>query len=197
MTASRLSITLALTLLTFLLAASARANPHSIDPLAAQLQDQAGQLSAEICGNFRHAPNFPQLVSEAQQLYALSAQVRALSRARINPRVVEEIVHRIDRLVHCLEDRVDDADHFRGGRHSGHCDTRCAQRLLASIDRTVENLDDALHDLSQGGYQSRQQPRYDFEDGPGFQQPVPTGNPYYRNSGATFSGRGFSIQIGR
>jgi hypothetical protein len=194
MTTPRLSLSIVFAILMLLLAASARADHARVDELALELQSQVGQLNAEIRGNFRHASNFPHLVSESQQLYGLAAQARVLSRANVNPRQIEDLVHRMDRLVHRLEDRVDDANDFPGHVHLGHhahCDTRFAERLLASIDRTLVRLDDAARDLSRRG------PRYDFDNDYGRGRQIPAGGYYYQSNGLTFGGRGISVQFGR
>lgn len=185
MNAPRLAIFLAMTMFS-LAAVPVRTHAyHAAPQLAQQLHGQAGQLSAEIRGNFRQAPNFGRMVANAQQIYALSAQLQALTRANANPAIMSGSVRRLERLIADLENEVLDANAFRGqvafrryGPPVTPCDTRLALRMLTDLDRTLVHLDDAIDDL--GCAPSRQQQRLyrDFDDddygprGPNYGSPL-------------------------
>lgn len=188
MNAPRLTVSLAsltIALVPLVASSPAWANPGiAVEQLSQQLQDQAGQLSAEIRSNFRQAPNFGQLVADSQQIYALSAQLRALSRANVNPAQLAGSVRRMERLVADLEDRLQDANAIRGrvafrgyGPPVAPCDTRLAMRMLSGLDRTLANLDDAIHDLGRIPRHVHQQSYRGFDDDYG-----PRG-PAYRSRG--------------
>lgn len=183
----RLSTLLAFTLLAFAAAAPARANPQfAVEQFARQLQDQAGQLSAEIRGQFHHAPNYGHLVADSQRIYGLSAQLRALTRAHVNPGQLVGSVRQMERLVAELENHVQDANFQRRVAYRGYgpavapCDTHLAIRMLGGLARTLDNLDDAARDLGRA-------PCYD-DDGSGGRGPR---DDDYGNSGAFYRGRGF------
>lgn len=194
----RLSISLAILAISLLPLAQttpAWANHFAVEQIACQLHDQAGQLSAEIRGNFRQAPNFGQLVADSQQIYGLSAQLKALSRGNVNPNQVAASVRRMERLVADLENRVQDANAFRGrvgyrgyGPPVAPCDTRLAMRMLSGLDRTLANLDDAIDDMCRAPRQFQPQPYGGFENGYGAPGPG-YGNP--GNGGPIYRGRGF------
>lgn len=192
MNARHIALGFASMVISALAALPARADHYfAVEQLAAQLQSQTGQLSAEIRGNFRQAPNFGPLVGDSQQLYSLSARMRALSQANVNPAALISSVRQMERLVADLENRVQDANFGRGrvvyrgfGPSVAPCDTRLAMRMLADIDRTLANLDDAADDLDRAPCRV-QPPHYgNFDDDYGVRGPGPGYAP-------TFRGRGF------
>jgi|GEM_PF-2159564 len=184
--------TLALALSVFGLVGGAQtvqAGPVSyhLDDLALQLQRQSQQLYWEFRNHYSHTPSYRHLISDASEMYQLSAHVHEVAHHGGSPAHLQADLQKLDRLFHHVEDLVRDIERNHGHPwHGGHIhgDTRHVRRILASMEDTLHHM---LHDVTPAPM-VRPVPRA---------QAVPPLVPRSSRSGVIFNGRGFSVQIGR
>jgi hypothetical protein len=156
--------TLLATTVFFAGSAQAGAGGH-MDDLAIQLKRQTSQLCRNLRFNFRYAPGYGHLYSDAYDMYSLADHIHEVVHHHGDIGHVRHDLEKLDRLFHHFEDLVAGLAFQAPVGHSGHGfhhggieihyghagftrrDVRRLRRVLAAVSVTLHHMQEDIDDV--------------------------------------------------